>query len=108
MRYLIIAAFLLGAGGGGVVGAVELREDHIGVGVLVVLVFVDDAAFGERLLAHDAELDEFAVAGLDDVVVVDGEEVGCGRRHVDLVVVWLWGVELLISFLMREEVSLVP
>jgi hypothetical protein len=89
--YLIVAALLLGTGGGGIVGVVELREDHIGLGVLIVLLLVDDAAPGEGLLPHDAELDEFAVAGLEDVVVVDGEEVGRGRGHIDLVVVWLWG-----------------
>ena len=73
------------AGGGGVVGVVELGEDHEGVGVVVV---VDDAAPVELLLAQDAELEELAVAGLEDVVVVDGEEVGQRRCHVDLVVVF--------------------
>jgi hypothetical protein len=91
VRYLIVAALLLGTGGSGIVGVVQLREDHIGIGVLIVLFLVHDAAFGEGFLSHDAELDKFAVAGLEDVVVVDGEEVGRGRGHVDLVVVWLWG-----------------
>lgn len=57
-------------GGRGVVGVVELGEDHVGVGVVVV---VDDAALVELLLLHDAELEELAVAGFEDVVVVDGE-----------------------------------
>jgi hypothetical protein len=52
---------------------------------------MDDAASGERFLAHDAELEKFAVAGFEDVVIVNGEEVGRGGSHIDFVVVWLWG-----------------
>ena len=51
---------------------------------------MDDAAFGDGFLPHDAELEQFASACFEDVVVVDGEEVGGGCGHVDFVVVWLW------------------
>lgn len=84
--YLGIALLLLLAGNCGQIALVDLAEDHVALTAVLLLVA---ALAGEALLAEDAEFEEFAVAGLEDVVVVDGEEIGSGGRHVDLVVVCL-------------------
>lgn len=51
---------------------------------------MDNAALGHRFLAHHAQFQQFSGARLEDVVIVNGKQVGRWGGHVDLVVVWLW------------------
>jgi S-adenosylmethionine:diacylglycerol 3-amino-3-carboxypropyl transferase len=84
--YFSIAFLFLLARNCGKVALVDLAEDHIALTAVLLLV----AAFaGETLLTEDAEFEEFAVASFENVVVVYGEKIGSGGRHVDLVVVCL-------------------
>lgn len=90
-EYLIFTVLLLVAGGGRIIGVVELRQYHISFRVfLVILLIMDNAAPGNGFFPHDAKFEELAITGFEDVVVMNGEKVGRWGSHVDFVVVWLW------------------
>ena len=48
---------------------------------------------GERFLSHDLELEDFAVPGIHNWVVLDGEEVRRGWCHVVLIIIFTWVTE---------------